>query len=162
MVKQLILINGAPSTGKTTISKILLDSLKSGAWVDTDDLMHTRPWQPTEELYFLALTNAVAAGKNFYESGFNTVIISGCVHSNDLFNFLYKNFDKDIFGLYVQLVTNEQERSERLKIRKNGQSEAKGNALLTSVDVKPFSFVSIDTSINSPEGVVSVIQSNLK
>lgn len=155
-MKRLILVNGFPGAGKTTISRKLYEELNDGALIDTDHLMHGRPWE-ADRIFPIALKNGLAAARNFYDSGFDTVILAGCVHTKELFSLVAEAFAGKCRILYVQLSIDERLRKERAADRRYQPLPI----LLSADDIPSVEYVNIDTGKHSTEEVVREIRRHL-
>jgi shikimate kinase len=152
-VKKLILINGFPGSGKTTISKCLLEQLENAALIDTDDLMHVRPWDPIEKLFRIALENALLNAQNFFKHGYDIVAIAGCVHSKELFDVVHNSVGGEYKILYVQLQIDEETRKQRA-----GDRYTPLPLLITADDLAQAEFIIINTANYSVEDAASEIR----
>jgi hypothetical protein len=70
----IILLNGPINSGKTTVSKDLVELLPRTAHVEVDDLREFIRFLPLEESIPLNLKNAVAVTQNFVVYGLNVVL----------------------------------------------------------------------------------------
>ena len=70
----IILLNGSINSGKTTVSKHLVQLLPRTAHVEVDDLHGFIEWMPLAEAIPLNLRNAVAVTRNFVACGLNVVL----------------------------------------------------------------------------------------
>lgn len=163
-MRKLILINGKPGTGKTTVSNLLRKKYESSAWVDTDALMHMRPWKREQRTFSIALHNALHCARTFFENGYPIVIISGSVHSVSLLGELTSFFKDDEYeGWFVFLHANDEIRKLRKESQgmKNGVDDPKfkleESESLTAQNVSPFKYMEIETSEKNPEGIAQEI-----
>lgn len=76
MGTMIILLNGSINSGKTTVSKQLVQMLPRTAHVEVDDLDDFIAWMPLLESIPLNLANAAAVTRNFAAFGLNVVISS--------------------------------------------------------------------------------------
>jgi len=67
-MKELIIINGPPGIGKSTISSRLLQMLKDSVWLDRDWCWMMNPWVVNEETKEIALKNITFCLSNFLKS----------------------------------------------------------------------------------------------
>jgi CO dehydrogenase nickel-insertion accessory protein CooC1 len=156
----LILINGKPGTGKTTISKALLPLLpEPSAWIDTDDLMHVQPFVGAA-VCADAIERAALLCKDFQTRGYAHVIISGCAHSTELLKRM-----SEFNGTFVQLtshgkISHARKTSQGYAPEKNPTMFgviASEETPLSASDVAPFQWVMIDTSAQAPEKIAEDI-----
>jgi hypothetical protein len=70
----IILLNGSINSGKTTVSKHLVELLPCTAHIEVDDLREFIRFLPLEESIPLNLKNAVAVTQNFVAYGLNVVL----------------------------------------------------------------------------------------
>lgn len=74
MAPMIILLNGSINSGKTTVSKQLVQLLPRTAHVEVDDLREFIRWMPLAEAIPINLQNAVAVTRNFVGYGLNVVL----------------------------------------------------------------------------------------
>ena len=70
----IILLSGSINSGKTTVSKLLVQRLPRTAHVEVDDLDDFINWMPLLDSIPLNLANASAVTRNFVAFGLNVVI----------------------------------------------------------------------------------------
>ncbi len=70
----IVLLNGSINSGKTTVSKLLVQMLPRTAHVEVDSLDDFIDWMPLLDSIPLNLANAVAITRNFVQFGLNAVI----------------------------------------------------------------------------------------
>jgi adenylate kinase family enzyme len=70
----IIFINGSINSGKSTVSKILVDKLGNTALLEIDHLRNFIEWMPFEQAIPISLENAIAVIKVFISRGLNVVI----------------------------------------------------------------------------------------
>ena len=70
----IMLLSGSINSGKTTVSKLLVQLLPRTAHVEVDDLDDFIDWMPLLESIPLNLQNASAVTRNFVKFGLNVII----------------------------------------------------------------------------------------
>jgi hypothetical protein len=70
----IILLSGSINSGKTTVSKLLVQMLPRTAHVEVDSLDDFIDWMPLLEFIPLNLANAAAVTRNFVVFGLNVVV----------------------------------------------------------------------------------------
>ena len=73
-MQKLILISGSINSGKSTISKLLVELLPDTAHIHGDALRHFVTWLPLEQAIPVTLQNVISVSKNFLLAGFNVVV----------------------------------------------------------------------------------------
>lgn len=71
----IVIINGAPASGKTKTAKLLFESTDKSALIDGDWLLATNPHDHGEQR-FLRYKNISTLAKNYYEAGFTNIFIA--------------------------------------------------------------------------------------
>ncbi|MEM7031089.1 MAG: hypothetical protein AAF629_16100 [Chloroflexota bacterium] len=88
----IILIEGPINAGKTTISRLLSETIPNTAHVKVDDLRHFVSWMSLEDAIPFALENAACVTTNFVRAGLH-VIIDYPLDQDD-YDFLYTQFQQ--------------------------------------------------------------------
>ena len=97
----IMLLSGSINSGKTTVSKLLVQLLPRTAHVEVDDLHDFIEWMPLLEAIPLCLQNAAAVTRNFVKFGLNAVI-SMPLRSED-YNFLVRELQP--LGIPIYCIT---------------------------------------------------------
>ncbi len=71
----IIIVTGAPGSGKSKTCKHLLELTENSAWIDGDSLLATNPFNRSEQR-LIRYKNIAFLVKNYYEGGFKTIYIS--------------------------------------------------------------------------------------
>lgn len=72
----IVVINGAPGSGKTKTVKHLLESTPNSAAIDGDLLLGINPQNRTDDERRLRYKNITDVAKNYHQSGYKTIFIS--------------------------------------------------------------------------------------
>src|SRR3989338_7368284 len=163
---KIILINGQPGSGKSTIANHLKNEILQSAFIDADSLVSTNQFKFNEnqELMF---SNAVALIDNFSAAGYTRIFISGIIRNQEhLDNFLAKI--KTSAGIvFIWLRANKNLRLNRILAR--GRDAADKEEHFNTLDqmspdtngflVKKGVYKEIDTSTRSVQDIVKEIKS---
>lgn len=158
----IILINGSINSGKSTISKLLVEKIPNTALLEIDSLREMISWMPLHDSIPLNLQNAVSLIKNFVERKINVVVPYPL--SEDNYNFVVDQL-KDLgtkiytFTLSPKLEKAVTDRGGRPLVdwEVNRIKEQYGK----NIHNPSFGEV-IDNSSHSPEETVEIILSKLK
>ena len=71
----IVIINGAPGSGKSQTAKILFEQTGNSAWIEGDHLLATNPHDHGEQRH-LRYKNIAALAKNYHDGGFKNIFIS--------------------------------------------------------------------------------------
>lgn len=72
----IVIINGAPGSGKTKTAEYLFLNTPQSALIDGDVMLTINPQQRTEEELALREENIAAVAKNYYQHGYKTIFIA--------------------------------------------------------------------------------------
>lgn len=159
---RLLLVNGLPGSGKTTISRLLRDALQPAIWIDTDDLMHARPWSSEEQRYIDTLRRGLLVAQDCFTSGIPTVILAGCIHSKELFGQLAETIDlQEIQCTVIALLADPAVRKERQTLRGKQVDVGTDDFHLAAKDVAPATMIHIESSAQTPEETIHMILGQL-
>jgi len=117
-MKKLIVVNGVPGAGKTTVCSMLLNSIKESAWLDGDWCWKLNPYNPSEENKVMVEKNICFMLKSYLEnSGVNSVILSWVIPHDELMNRIIDSlyYDRDqLETLKITLTCSSNTLKERL------------------------------------------------
>lgn len=161
-MQKLILINGLPGSGKSTIGLMLRDALRPAAFVDTDHLMRVKPWPVDGSIYEETLERALMVAQDFFSRGIPTVIISGCVHSPSLFQTVTWTMDLALMDCTIVALQSAPEvRQQRQEARGKEVSVGTEEFALNAEDIAPARLITLDSSRQSAEETAQEILSRL-
>jgi hypothetical protein len=129
-MNRLILINGCGGAGKDTSGRLLLEELPRSALIDIKALSMTNPWEYSD--FQLGLRNAAAIIKNFFEEGFDHVIFSGGLNSQDRVDYFFEQSLPDLQTFYCWLDVPKETRDRR-RIGRN-RDKGDGAQYLDKID----------------------------
>ncbi len=163
---KLILINGQPGSGKTSIAKALLNDLRNAAYIETDSLVAVNPFELNEDLNNLAAINAVSLIKNFSAAGYQNMIVSGLIKNQKELDRLLGRMDKNKDLVFVWLRASKEVRMERKQERaRDGADSIKYFEFIDALipDVENFElnngkYISINTTSKTIQEVVNEIK----
>ena len=72
----IIIINGAPGSGKTKTAQYLFENTDKSAFIDGDWLLAITPEHKNDEERRLRYKNITSLAKNYNESGFTNIFVS--------------------------------------------------------------------------------------
>lgn len=72
----IIIINGAPGSGKTKTAAYLFENTSPSAIIDGDHLLGINPQNRTDEELDLRQKNITAVARNYHESGYSTIFVA--------------------------------------------------------------------------------------
>lgn len=161
-MQRLILINGLPGSGKSTIGLMLRDALQPAAFVDTDHLMRVKPWPADGSIYEETLERGLMVAEDYFSRSIPTVILSGCVHSTALFQTVGWTIDLSLVQCTViALQVEESLREDRQKARGKEVDVGTNVFHFSPEDVDPATLITIDTSQQTAEETVQNILQQL-
>ena len=163
---KIIIIHGAPGTGKSTVAKILHEKLRSPwfefGWIPEFRHLnpHTEiPWEQEAEISF---ENLILVAKNYIAHGFENIIITDINFDSQILRLpqVFAGVDYKLFTLYAEDATIK----ERILTRDNGntyrdwEAAIAANHMLTSRPLLP-NEIRICTDLIDAKGVADVILS---
>lgn len=116
-MKKLVIINGTMGTGKTTVSKILLNKLTPSVFLDGDWCWNMNPFMVTEENKKMVTSNIIHMLKSFLDnSSFEYIIFCWVIQQEEIFETILEPLKEYDFELYkISLICSEKALKERLK-----------------------------------------------
>lgn len=164
----IIIIRGAPGSGKSQTAKCLSKYFPEGVRLEIDNLRSmviSVDWtNQTEHISILNLSTRLVF--DFLELGFNPIIVVDTFSGDKMFKYLEQLHQKDenlcirIFGL---IISND-ELKRRIELRKNGEFKDLTISLIINESVKRSKYegeMQIDTTLSSPTLTASIIKTAL-
>lgn len=72
----IVIINGAPGSGKTKTALYLFDNTSPSAIIDGDHMLGINPQNRTDEELDLRQKNITMVAKNYHENGYSTIFVA--------------------------------------------------------------------------------------
>ena len=159
---ELIIINGAPATGKSSVGSLLHGMLESSAFLDGDDVWRINPFEINESTKALATRNIGAILRNYIESGYGYVILAWVLHRQAIIDELLVQLNDLPKTVHVfTLVADEQVLARHLR-RDPSRPRDPQRALLRLRQTRHLNTHQIDTSRLTPQQVTGAILEALK
>ncbi|MNC13364.1 Shikimate kinase [compost metagenome] len=157
-MKKLIIINGAPGVGKTTVSKELYKSLHKSVWLDGDWCWMMNPWVVTEENIKMVESNITYLLRNYVSnSTFDYIIFNWVLHREEIMLRLLEGIHDLQYELTtITLTCTNESLRERMLLdnRTQEQIETSCNKLKLYEEMKTYK---IDTTnMSSIEAVIKI------
>jgi len=154
---KLIIINGAPGVGKSTIGNVIFSRLHNSAFLDGDDVWRINPFEVTDRTRSIVERNIAFVLRNYIEASYEYVILVWVLHQQSIIDHLLGNLDDLKFKVYIfTLICDEEILLERLR-----QQGKKGRELEVALDRLQQSLTlkteKLDTSLLKPDKIVSRI-----
>ncbi|MBF4695989.1 AAA family ATPase [Fusibacter ferrireducens] len=124
-MKKLVIINGAPGVGKTTVCKALNQKIKNSVWLDGDWCWMINPFQVTEENKIMVEDNITHLLKNFLGNrSIETIIFNWVIPHDDLMNSIIGKLPVEgVKIIKISLISSEEVLSQRMM--KDGRPKEK-------------------------------------
>ena len=153
----LIIVNGAPATGKSAVVRHLHARLDNSALLDADDVWRINPFKVNDRTRKLAEDNITSVLRHYIEAGYEYVILAWVLHDQAIIDHLLDGL-KDLPKLIhvFTLVADEQVLLDRMR-NDPGRTTDPQLALRRLRQTKSLNTQKIDTSSTSPEDVADVI-----
>lgn len=158
-MKNLIIINGTPGIGKTTVCKELYKSLNMSVWLDGDWCWMMNPFIVNEENKRMVEDNITHLLRNFLNnSSFNHVIFNWVIHKEYIYDILLNKLTDLDYKLYkITLMCSEDVLRQRM-IKDSRPLEKIEYSIENLNNYKNMDTVKIDTTNLSIQEVVQKIE----
>lgn len=111
----MILIGGAPGTGKSSVAARLFKSLGNCVWLDGDDLWRMNPFVVSPKSKEMVLRNAAFMLSSFLEESFSYIIFSWVMHEPQIVENLLSRLSRTNYKLlHFTLYCSEEELLKRI------------------------------------------------
>ena len=157
MTTSLIIVNGAPATGKSAVAKLLHAQLDNCALLDADDVWRIHPFEVNDRTRKLALDNVTSVIRNYIEAEYDYVILAWVLHRQAIIDDLLDSLSDLPKRVHIfTLVADEQVLLDRLRNDPGRQTPVE-RAILRLRQTRSLKTQKIDTSSAGPEQVASTI-----
>lgn len=157
-MKKLIIINGTPGVGKSTVSKLLNQEIENSAWLDGDWCWMMNPFIVNEENKAMVESNIYHHLNNYLKnSSLKIIIFSWVIGHDQLMDKIISNIDiGSVYTYKITLMCDDDILRQRLHI--DGRSEERiENSIERQKNYHLMNTVKIDTSKLSVEETVKEI-----
>lgn len=162
-MKKLIIINGVPGIGKTTVCKELYKLILGSVWLDGDWCWMMNPFIVTEENKRMVEDNINFLLRNYLNnSSYKYIIFNWVIGSEKIFEIILRRLEDLEFQLYkISLICSPESLKERMM--KDGREEEQiENSINILNFYKSMDTYKIDTTNMSVEDVVNKILEMIK
>ncbi len=159
----IIIITGAPGSGKTQTAIHLLDTTDNSAFIDGDTLLGVNPFnRNNNNLRLLRYKNIAAVTKNYHEAGYATIIISFVYMDDNHISEQIHLFDSIDTVAVFALVPKNEVLTERHKNDSYKREAIDSSIILNNAIGRLKSSERIDNSIISIEEIGNIIKKKIQ
>jgi predicted ABC-type ATPase len=154
---KLIIINGAPGVGKSTVGSLLLSKLNNSAFLDGDSVWRINPFEVNEKTKNIVDQNIAFVLRNYIEAGYEYVILAWVLHRQTIIDRLLSKLNDFKLKVYVfTLVADEETLVDRVRADAKTQRdhEIAKDRLRQSLELRS---KKLDTTVLEPDEIVDVI-----
>ncbi len=162
-MKKLIIVNGVPGAGKTTVCKELYKSISNSVWLDGDWCWMMNPFVVNEENKRMVEENITFSLRNYLiNSSYKYVIFNWVIGNEKIFEIILRKLEDLEFQLYkISLISSPEVLRERML--EDGRSEEKiGNSINNLRLYDDMDTLKIDTTNMSVRDTVNEILEVIK
>jgi broad-specificity NMP kinase len=162
MSPKLVLVTGPPGIGKTTVARLLFQSLEDSAWLDGDDVWRINPFTVNERTKKIAEANIPFVLRSYLEADYSYVILSWVLHDPALIDRILERIGAlEDPPLVFTLVADEAALEARLKTDpERGPITARPFERLRQARL--LETRKIDTTDRTPESIAAEILNEVK
>ncbi len=156
-MQEILIINGAPGIGKTTVARLLFARLNDCAYLCGDSVWQINPFEVTERTKTIVEKNIPFVLRSYLEAGYQFVILDWVMHRQEIIDRILSpladlNFEAKVFTL----VADEKAAVER-SLARNGAARNSAGVLERLRLSRQLNSTQIDTTSLSPEAVADKI-----
>jgi broad-specificity NMP kinase len=154
---KLVIVNGAPGVGKSTVAKLVFPRLSNSAFLDGDDVWRTNPFEVTEHTKAIVEKNIPFLLRSYLEAGYEYVLLAWVMHRQEIIDLVLAELSDLDFEVHVfTLVAEESVVQDRWRHRtgREGDSSLVADRLRQS---KALESTKIDTTDLGPEEIAERI-----
>jgi chloramphenicol 3-O-phosphotransferase len=98
---KLIIINGAPSVGKSAVANSVFPQLPNSAFLDGDDVWRINPFEVTEQTKAIVERNIPFVLRSYLEAGYEYVLLAWVMHRQEIIDRVVGELSDLDFELHV-------------------------------------------------------------
>ena len=154
---KLIIINGAPGVGKSTVGSLLFSKLNNSAFLDGDSVWRINPFEVNEKTKDIVEQNIAFVLRNYIEAGYEYVILAWVLHMQSIIDRLLSKLDDFKLKVYVfTLVADEETLVDRVRAdtKMKRDHEIAKDRLRESLELRS---KKLDTAVLEPDEIVDII-----
>ena len=154
---KLVIVNGAPGVGKSTVAEIVFSGLSNAAFLDGDDVWRIRPFEVNDRTKAIVGKNIPFVLRSYLEAAYDYVLLAWVMHRQEIIDAILEALSDLEFDLHVfTLVAEEGVLCERWRSRAGKQAvpELVGDRLRQSRRLRT---TQIDTTGMEPDEVADRI-----
>lgn len=154
---KLIIINGAPGVGKSTVGNLLLSRLNNSAFLDGDEVWRINPFEVTDRTKDIVDRNIAFILRNYIKANYEYVILAWVFHQQSIIDRLLSRLNTLKFKVHIfTLICGEETLLERLRSEedKGRQPERAIQRLRQSLTLET---EILDTGVLKPDEIIGKI-----
>lgn len=122
---KLIIVNGAPSVGKSTAANLIFPQLPNSAFLDGDDVWRINPFEVTERTKAIVDKNIPFVLRSYLEAGYEHVLLAWVMHQQEIIDRVVAELSDLDFELHVfTLVAEEGVLQDRWRDRTGSEADS--------------------------------------
>lgn len=161
-VPKLIIINGAPAIGKSTVARSVFARLPNSAFLDGDDVWQINPFEVTDRTKAIVERNIPFVLRGYFEAGYDHVILAWVMHQQAIIDWLLQQLGDLELDVRVFTLTAEEATAQARWRERGGQqgtSQVVSDRLRQTLQLNT---TMIDTTHLTPEEVAEAILADLQ
>ncbi len=120
---KLVIVNGAPGVGKSTVAELVFSKLCNAAFLDGDDVWRIRPFEVNDRTKAIVGKNIPVVLRSYLEAGYEYVLLAWVMHRQEIIEAVLEALSDLEFELHVfTLVADEETLSQRWRSRAGEQT----------------------------------------
>lgn len=122
---KLIIVNGAPSVGKSAVANLVFPQLPNSAFLDGDDVWRINPSEVTEQTKAIVEKNIPFVLRSYLEAGYEYVLLAWVMHRQEIIDRVVGELSDLDFELHVfTLVAEERVLQDRWRRRTGSEGDS--------------------------------------
>lgn len=158
MRKKLLMINGPMGVGKTTICKLLHQTVHRNVWLDGDWCWMMHPWDFSDSNKKMVIDNITYLLRNFLKNdGFEVIIFNWVLHREEIFKLILDPLADFDFELHKLTLTASAESLRERLLQDRREETVIAESIARLALYEKLDTQKIDTSSKTPQEIVAEI-----